>query len=168
MRVPNKRGRIPQSLAQCVTELPDFRLMSRFVGKIGLEALCHQVKEVKSWNSEIVNCVSLDELRQFVRNNIGPDWPMAYRTLYPSNSMFRDNSETYEVLHEWDILMTEKQEYYAVVVLFGVEFALNLGGRTLQGYHEWIRKNDGRSFLYIDQSEAKGLYTIDMLDKAGQ
>jgi hypothetical protein len=43
-RIPNKRGRIPVLEEPVDSDLPDFRIMTRFVGKVGLEALAHERK----------------------------------------------------------------------------------------------------------------------------
>jgi hypothetical protein len=43
----------------------------------------------------------------------------------------------YQVLHEFTLLYTDKHELYAVVCLFGEEFALNYGGPEIDGYATW-------------------------------
>jgi len=37
-------------------------------------------------------------------------------------------------------------------VLFGVEFTMNLGGRILDGYKNWLKENDWKSPLYIGKN----------------
>lgn len=125
----------------------------RFIGKVGIEALAQRTQQVNGWNEEIVNKIGLDELRAFVRFNKGVDfWPFAYRTLYPVNAVFDDKCQMFEILHEYDLLYTRGYELYVVLVLFGVEFAMNLGGRILDGYKNWLKENDWKSPLYVGKN----------------
>ena len=146
--VLNKRGRLPEFGNAEEPNLPDYRLMSRFIGKIGLEYLAFKTLKVPGWNSEIVDKQELDELRSYVRYNQGETWPFAYRTLYPINAAFEEEGLFYEVLHELDLLVTDTSEFYIVVAIFGVEFALNLGGPMLDGYTRWLQHHEQRSPLY--------------------
>lgn len=125
--------------------------MSRFLGKIGLEILTSRVLNVPNWNSQLVDNSALDELRDYVRFNEGtPNWPFSFRTLYPVNAVFQEVGETYQVLHEYDLLRTETDELYAIVAIHGVEFGINLGGPVLEGYMNWLRQNGEQSPLYLD------------------
>jgi hypothetical protein len=56
------------------------------------------------------------------------------------------------VLHEYDLLYTEGRELYIVLILFGVEFALNLGGRSTDGYRRWLEEKDFVSPLYSERN----------------
>ncbi len=154
MNIPNKRGRLPGWKPDDGFTRPDYRQMSRFLGKVGLEILAFKTQTVTEWNNEIVHSLKLDELRQYVRFNQGPDWPFTVRTLHPANALFQDSSERYEILHEFDILVTDSSEYYSVLSLFGVEFVINLGGRVLDGYRKWLEANEFRSPLYTGKNFA--------------
>jgi hypothetical protein len=152
MNVPSKRGRIPPWELADGFEKPSYRLMGRFLGKVGLESLAFKTLRVDEWNNEIVEQAGFDELRQFVRYNQGPDWPFTTRTLHPVNAVFNDEVETYELLHEFDILLTHKSEVYSVLSLFGTELVMNLGGRELEGFRKWLEANDFASPLYVGKS----------------
>jgi hypothetical protein len=152
-QISSKKGRIPVLGERDNPDLPDYRVMGRFIGKVGIEVLAQRTQNVQSWNEEIVNQPGLDELRDFVRFNMGKeDWPYAYRTLYPVNAVFHENDQAFEVLHEYDLLYTKGYELYIVLVLFGVEFTMNLGGRVLDGYKKWLQENDWKSPLYVGKN----------------
>jgi len=152
-KLPSKKGKIPVFGDTENFDLPDYRVMSRFIGKVGLEALAQRTQQVNGWNEEIVRKTELDELRDFVRFNKGAEpWPFAYRTLYPVNALFDDKGQTFEVLHEYDLLYTRGYELHIILVLFGVEFAMNLGGRILDGYKKWLKENDWKSPLYVGKN----------------
>ena len=134
-----------------VTDLPssDY-ITSRFIAKVGLEILAHRCLKNPDLNKEIIDTTELDELRNYVRRgNPNLVWPLSIRRIYPQDFIFADGRhESYEVLHEFDILVTDSNEYYAAIAIFGVEFVINLGGPELDGYHHWFKNNKGQSPLY--------------------
>lgn len=148
MQIPSKRGRVPAWDSPDELDKPSYRLMGRFLGKVGLEALVLKVLAVDGWNDEIVQLHGFDDLRRFARFNEGADWPFTVRTLHPVNAVFTDRGKDEHLLHEFDILLTHKSEVYSVVSLFGVELVLNLGGRTLDGFRDWSIANNFASPLY--------------------
>jgi HNH endonuclease len=132
-----------------IGEKPSDYLVSRFLGKVGLEVLAHRVLDVPSGIEEIINQPELEELRSYVRlGNPKLAWPYSHRPVYSSDFQFIGGNESYEVLHEFDILATPTNEYYIVVAIFGEEYALNLGGPEIEGYEHWLTANDNKSPLY--------------------
>ena len=148
------------SLLSCMSgtlyiPLPDFPpadyTTSRFIGKVALEALAHRCVEIPGLNDEVVDKPELDELRRYVR--IGAPkivWPVHVRRIYSQDYLFADaRYGSHQVLHEWDILHTPGGEFYVVVAIFGVEYAINLGGPEMDGFYDWLKSNSDRSPLYI-------------------
>ena len=148
MEIPNKRGRIPTWEATDGIERPDYRQMGRFLAKVGLEVLAFKTLSVSGWNDELVDHPALDEIRRFARYNEGLDWPFTVRTLHPVNAVFRDVDQYFELLHEFDILLTSSSEKYLVVSILGVEIVINLGGRENEGFRHWLEENNWVSPLY--------------------
>lgn len=148
MHIPNKRQRFPSFDSHELPELPEYRLMSRFLTKTGLEALAFKTLAVPDSNSEIVDKIELDELRAYTRYNRGETWPFAYRTLYPVNAIFHEGSTHYEILHEFHVFSTDAMEFYFVLAILGVEFVVNLGGPQLDGYQRWLKQNNYASPLF--------------------
>lgn len=146
--VPNKRGIIPSWQPGDGTSQPDYRLMGRFLAKVGLEVLALRTLSVPNWNEQLVAQAELDELRRFARYNEGPDWPFSARAIHPANGVFEGDNGFFEVLHEFDLLMTESSEIYLVISLFGTEMVINLGGREMEGYGYWLVTNHRVSPLY--------------------
>ncbi len=151
MGVPNKRGRIPAWLPTDGIERPDYRQMGRFLAKVGLEVLAFKTLSVPGWNDELVDQTALDELRRFARYNEGPDWPFTVRTLHPVNATFEDGDQSFELLHEFDILLTRSSEAYLAISIFGVEMVINLGGRENEGFRRWLEENNWASPLYASR-----------------
>ena len=115
MNVPNKRNRIPALIQKEWTKLPEYRQMGRFLAKVGLEVLALKTLSVPGWNDELVDQAALDELRRFARYNEGVDWPFTVRTLHPVNAVFNDEEGSFQLLHEFDILLTHSSEAYLAV-----------------------------------------------------
>jgi hypothetical protein len=136
-----------------VASPPNDYVISRFIAKVGLESLASRFIEVEGGLDEIVDKLELDELRSYVRIGTPEQvWPYSCRSIYPPDFLFTEQGETFEVLHEYDILVTNAFEFYIVVALFGIEYVLNLGGRVIDGYYEWLRNHNDRSPLYIDKN----------------
>ena len=134
------------------TEPPNDRTLSRFIAKVGLEVLASKCIGIDGWNEELANQTALNEIRQYVRYGSLPNiWPVHMRRLYPSEMRFGDWGESFEVLHEWTILVTTSQEHYAVIAFFGVEYTINLAGPELDGYVAWLQKNNNLSPLYWNE-----------------
>ena len=133
---------------------PDRHLMSRFIAKVGIETLAASGLHVKGGLDELVNKAELDELRKHIRiGDPSKDWPFHSRRIYPENSIFVEQGQPCEILHEFKILITPQSEFFVVLVLFGVEYALNLGGPEIDGYLHWLEQNNGRSpLVHTDNS----------------
>lgn len=128
------------------------QVAARFVAKVGLEALAAKCLQIPGWNDELVDKAEFDELRNFVRIGApNTSWPISVRQIYPPDFLFADiRYGSHEILHEFMIHCIENSEgmeLYAVVAIFGVEFAINLGGPELDGYEAWLKQNGNRSPL---------------------
>ena len=129
---------------------PNDYVISRFIGKVGLEVLAHRFLNIFGNVDEIVDKPDLDELRQYVRlGDSKKIWPYSFRSIYPPDFIFYDGNESYQIMHEFDILITDQSEYYIVVVIFGDEYVLNLGGPEIEGYLYWLKRNSDHSPLYL-------------------
>lgn len=134
---------------------------ARFIGKIALEILAYKCMDVEDGNEQLVNKVELDELRNYVRQGKpGFVWPIHMRRIYPANYEFSDEIDTsFQVLNEWDILFIPSPhsdgmfgEFYAIIAILGMEYALNLGGPSIDGYMRWLKNNKNRSYLYMGKN----------------
>ena len=126
-------------------------LLSRFIGKIGLEVLAMRALKVLGGLDEVIDKAELDELRTYVRRGGAKIiWPLSRRQLYAMDHPFAEGKDVYQVLHEFNILVTSAGEYYIVVVIFGEEFALNLGGPEIDGYYAWLAQHENESPLYLE------------------
>lgn len=128
---------------------PDEYVLSRFLGKVAIEALARKLLNVADGLTEVVEKKELDELRDYVRWGKGKAvWPYHERVLYPEDLLFYEEEYGhYELLHEFAFLYTKRNELYLVLVVFGVEYVINLGGPDLSGYLEWLNENQNKSYI---------------------
>ena len=52
------------------------------------------------------------------------------------------------MLHESQLLYTDRSELYACIAILGVEYTINLGGPEIDGYLSWLVEHDNISPLY--------------------
>ncbi|MCO6175863.1 HNH endonuclease [Flavobacterium sp. NRK F10] len=125
----------------------DDLIVSRFLAKCALEFLITYIKD-DFWLDEIINKKELDLLRNYARYGSGKFWKYNQRRIYKEEDRFTDHinhPEPYEILHEIEFLYLECQVMYFVIVIFGIEYVINLGGSELELYHDWLKNNNNIS-----------------------
>jgi hypothetical protein len=139
-----------RSLYIPITNKIDETLMSRFLAKVAIEILAQRLMPIEGWEEPLIDDSQLDPLRRFARIGDKPaSWPFSRRRMYGEDDMQMDFNGPHQVLHEFTLLYTPKPELYAILCLFGEEFAINYGGPEIEGYTRWIQENDQRSPLYL-------------------
>lgn len=127
--------------------------ISRFLAKMALEAFTFRCLNVEGWNDYIVNHEQLDPIRQFARYpKKGEVWQYSKRRIYDEDRPQKEiDGVAYQILNEWDILVTgdiDNSEFYFVLAMFGMEYSINLGGNSMDGYEAWLATHDDVSPLY--------------------
>ena len=129
------------------------QLVARLMTKIALEILAKRLVEHAGWNEELVNNRQFDEIRRYARYGIGRDWSFHERRIYPEDKKWTPPvGEAYEVMNEYDVLVTPWQEYFAIICIFGVEYAVNYGGPEIDGYFRWLDEKNHASPLYFGKN----------------
>lgn len=91
---------------------------------------------------------AMEPLRRYVRiGDQNETWRYNRRRLYAPDQIFGLDGKGYEILHEYDFLYTKDCELIFVLVLFGEEFAINMGGSETERYQEYLQENEGLSLL---------------------
>ncbi|MFC1987917.1 HNH endonuclease [Chloroflexota bacterium] len=131
-----------------ILEKPSEQLMSRFLAKMALEVLASRFLASSGELNEVIDKSELDEFRHYARFGSPPkSWPYYIRRLYPEGKIFTEEADGFEVLHEYNLLYTESRELYLVVIIFEMEYAINMGGPEIDGYIEWLKRHDNKSVL---------------------
>jgi HNH endonuclease len=134
-------------------QFPSGPVISRFMAKVALEAMAAKLSEYPEGLEYLVNEPQLDLIRNHARRGETRDWPVNHRQIYDQNTGWVDEcGENVQVVHEFDILRTERSEWYFVMALFGTELAINYGGPELDGYRRWLTENENKSPLYCGKN----------------
>lgn len=135
-------------------EAPIFEssIVSRFVGKVALEAMAQRLVDHPDGLEYLANESQLDPLRDHVRKGKIKEWPVHIRRIYESGQNWGTDEGFEQVIYEYDILATDDNEYFFVMALFGLEFAINYGGPEIDGYIKWLDNNQNKSYLHIGKN----------------
>lgn len=136
---------------------PNDSLLSRWLAKMGLEMLAYKCLGLDDWNDYIIEHEGLNAIRQFARSpKPRESWLYSKRRIYePSARTIAPDGQHGQMIYECDILATgtaESSEFYFVVAFFGMEYAINIGGSSMDGYHEWLALNKNISPLYVSKN----------------
>jgi HNH endonuclease len=130
-------------------QFPSGLLVSRFLAKVALEAMAQKLVLHPDGLEYLVDEIQLDPIRNHARRGDIQDWPVHIRRIYPSREKWTDESNReVQVVNEFDILTTVKNEWYFVLALFGTELVINYGGPETEGYQQWLDEHNGASPLY--------------------
>lgn len=140
-------GRINSVFLPVPTEI-DKRLMSRFLGKVAIEALASRLIHVEGWREEILGVEGLEPLRRYVRRGDAPStWEFSQRRIYPADYLFAQSDQTFEVLHEFNFIYTDEQRLFFIFAMFGEEFAIDMSSPSIEEYLKWLDDNGKQSPL---------------------
>jgi len=126
--------------------------ISRFLAKIGVEALVKIAVEVEGGLESIANNPGLKPIIDYFRFNRGTVyWPYSARPLYNEGCLFFDalSNSHYEVLHEYMLFQTEPNIWHLAVCIFGYEYVINLVEPEIQSYSDWMLDKNNISPLYM-------------------
>lgn len=140
--------------------------ISKFLGKIALEALAERVSAIDGWQNDFVDNYSLDELRNFVRYGKGYKiWSYHIRRIDSENQVKYDKrlNKYIEKLNEYDFLIPDIPDVdndihnldnmYFVMAIMGIEYTINLTNAGLDRYAKWLSDNQDKSILQMEKSE---------------
>lgn len=135
---------------------PEPALMSRFLAKMAYEAFVKRQIEAGVFSpADIIRESALDPIREWVRFGKGcREWKYSERQIYhPDTQHTAPGSPEFQILHEWTFFGTDAGELFFCVAIFGVEYVINLAGASVEGYADWLSKNDDGSPLYNEKKK---------------
>ena len=146
---------VVQELYISIYESPELTnsILSRFICKVALEALAQRFSKADGWNEEIISNKSLDPLRDYARYGKGSKlWEYSCRKIYAENFPFGDGDKKYQKMHEYDFFFINKETFFICAIL-GIEYAINMGGDSIENYTTWLKTNNDISPLLMDHSQ---------------
>jgi hypothetical protein len=145
-------------------DIPSDIVVSRFLAKCAIEAFAQRLLDAGEDYKPLVDFEGVDELREHARRGRSRGWPFSIRRIYGADRELWDSEfgDWLQTMHEYDLLVTHPEriqpdgslesEMYFVLALFGLEFAINMGGPEVDGYTDWLRRNNGASPLYTGKN----------------
>ena len=136
---------------------PSDDITSRWLAKMALEFLAHKWLAIEDWNRYIIEHDGLDPIRKYAREpKPNETWTFSKRRIYDENAIKASLDGLHaQMIFECDILATgtaEASEFYFVIAVFGMEYAINFGGNSMDGYYHWLEKHNEASPLNIGKN----------------
>jgi hypothetical protein len=151
------------------TNINNNNIVSRFLAKMALESFAERLVSIEGSLDEIIEDKQYDIIRNHARLGTTPDWPCSIRRIYDIKKQWKSiDGSLDQIIHESDFLFScindtnieirgeIHSELYFVVILWGMEFAINMGGASIEGYEQWLKEHDNISPLYYGKN--KGVF----------
>lgn len=148
-------------LTEDVVEPPSRQSTSRLLAKVALEFIATRLEGTPGGLEYLIGEPYFDPLRDHARRGSTPDWPVSVRRIYSPNARWREGSGHVQKVWEAEVLEDDSGAQYVIVAIFGIEFAIHLGGPDISGYRRWLVLSGGRSPLY------QGRYASQLENRAG-
>lgn len=127
---------------------PPRKEMSRFLCKMALETVAELFVSGPKGTESLVDEPYFDNVRNYARygNNFS-EWPYSQRRVFPMETLMRhpETNEWVQAGFGCSIFMNRRLETFFVFLLYGVEFVVNVGGPSINGFEEWLEENGGIS-----------------------
>lgn len=131
--------------------------ISRLLAKMAIEAFIYRCGS----SSEVCDYVREDDAYESIRKHVRYDgrklWNYSSRRIYSRHEVYQGDIE-HSINWEFDFLFLSNGEIYFVIAMFGIEYAINLGGPSIDGYKEWLINNNNISPLYLSDEQRKENY----------
>ncbi|MEO8947308.1 MAG: HNH endonuclease [Mucilaginibacter sp.] len=122
--------------------------VSKFLGKMGIEALVYYALWYKESVEESVNQECFNNMKEYVRaGKKNQHWPYYERSLYSPEAGFQNplTGEYYKVTSSFIFIYTENGQLLFQYLCMGTEFTIDLINQDIEEYKVWLIKNDNVS-----------------------
>ncbi|GFO78581.1 HNH endonuclease [Lactococcus lactis] len=168
--IPKSNPEIPESKANFLIipqysqeiDFKNINQVAKFIAKIAVESLALRFSKTEESYNYFLNNPDFNSIINYVRFGTPQNWKVHIRRIYESSKKWSDErGENFQIVHESDFLFVDDQikpkddeyfyeELFFVVVLWGIEFAINMYGPKIDGYINWLKDNDYKSPLYTE------------------
>lgn len=127
---------------------PPKKEMSRLLAKMALERAYADFSKARPAAPHLIFDSYLDNIRNWARRGDNFDeWPFHQRTIYPQETRMR-----HPQTNAWvkagigqGLFHTDAPETHFSICLYGVEFVINLGRPSIDGFEDWLRQHNFQS-----------------------
>ncbi len=132
---------------------PDYNL-SRLLAKMAVEAFVYKCLDDMNVIDYIIEDEAFKKIREYVRYGGNYIWEYSARRIYARNEAYLGDVTTH-INYEFDFLFTSQGKVYFIVVMYGIEYAINIIDNTILDYTDWLKDNHYTSPLYILPEQRK-------------
>lgn len=130
--------------------------VSRLLAKMAVEYFIYRC----GGEDDVCEYVGSDEIfksiREYARYGSRKIWKYNARRIYARHAAY-DGDPFTAINWEADLLFLGNGEVYFVIAMYGIEYAINMGGSYIDGYKYWLENNNFRSPLYLSPQEKQKL-----------
>ena len=130
--------------------------VSRLLAKMAVEYFIYRC----GGEDDVCEYVGPDEIfksiREYARYGSRKIWKYNARRIYARHAAY-DGDPFTAINWEADLLFLGNGEVYFVIAMYGIEYAINMGGSYIDGYKYWLENNNFRSPLYLSTQEKQKL-----------
>lgn len=143
------------------TSLESTFVVSRFIAKVALEMFTFKYIAGGNDSDAIVDSESLDMIRKYARYGSQNVWPCLVRRIYnPTRTWPEEDERDSNIIFEGDSYFIEAKdqtgaddiriagELYYVIVIWSIEFVINMTKPSLDSYIEWMKEFNNQSILH--------------------
>ena len=131
--------------------------LSRLLAKMALEYFVYRCGQTSEVCDYILEDDIFSSIRSYARYGERKIWSYSVRRIYARDESYKGDVFS-SISWEADFLFTELGEVYFVIGMYGIEYAINLGGPFIEGYEFWLKKNEYKSPLYISHETKEDDY----------
>jgi len=132
---------------------PDYNL-SRLLAKMAVEAFAYKCLDDMNVIDYIIEDAAFKKIREYVRYGGNYIWEYSARRIYARNEAYHSDVTTH-INYEFDFLFTSQGKAYFIIVMYGIEYVINIIDNTILDYAEWLKANHYISSLYITHEQRK-------------
>lgn len=132
---------------------PDYNL-SRLLAKMAIEAFAYKCLDDGDVLDYIIEEEAFKKIREYVRYGGSIIWEYHARRIYACNEAYNRDITTH-VNYEFDFLFTSKGKAYFIIVMYGIEYVINIIDPCISDYVEWLKNNEYNCPLYISLEQRK-------------
>lgn len=133
--------------------------LSRLLAKMALEYFVYRCGQTPDVCDYVLEDDVFFAIRSYARYGSRKIWPYSVRRIYARDEAYKGDVFS-AISWEADFLFTELGEVYFIIVMHGMEYAINLGGPFVEGYEFWLKKNKDKSPLYVSFETKKDNYKM--------
>lgn len=128
--------------------------LSRLLAKMAVEAFVYKCLDSMDVIEYVIEDEIFKNIRKYVRYGGNYIWEYNARRIYARNEAYYGDI-TSHINYEFDFLFTSQGRVYFVIVMYGIEYVIDIIDTTISEYAEWLKDNHYTCPLYLSYEQRK-------------